>query len=672
MSKNKLQQAEKELEEIIHGAEEKVEEVVHDVVEKIKKPFHKKPHFWIIAVFVIVLIVIGLIYSTVWVPIKNSISLARQTQEQFEKVQNDLLIADFDSAKNNIQDAQKMLEKLEKNVNKIDSPLMLGYLKRQYGAVEGIILATQEFSDGLYLLTELAQDVLDNIETQDGNLTITQQQRKIILDKFSKKTPELNGAKAQIDLSLLALNNINIGELNSVLANYVISVRTKLGLLRGFLDKSVDLSQTLPSLLGLEEEKTYLFLLQNYNELRPTGGFIGTVGIVKIKNGEITSFRTNNIYDYDKYAHKFLKINPPAPIQKYLNVDGWYMRDSNWSPDFVESAKQIEYFFHKEVGLSRGNLRDYKIDGVIAITPKIIEDFLAIAGAIEVDSFVFNKDNFVDRLQYLVEVGYKDQNVEYFQRKNIIGTLAEKLIDRTENLNISGWVDLVKSLFENLNSKHILVYSKDPAVQNLVDAQNWSNKFHPTRDDFLSVIDANLAALKSNSCVTRDIKYITASVEGEMKSKVDITYKNNCTFTWKSTRYRTYTRAYVPLGSVLTKTEGAMEIDRSNKTGQTDVTEELGRTVFGAFISIEPGEEGTLSFEYKLPKSFSDYLYEGGEYRLTVQKQPGTSEENLLLNLNFANEIHSTFPAEPRQYWGDKQYKLSTDLEIDREVKIGF
>ena len=95
-------------------------------------------------------------------------------------------------------------------------------------------------------------------------------------------------------------------------------------------------------------------------------------------------------------------------------------------------------------------MRNYKIDGLIAMTPKIAEEFLGIVGAIEIDSFVFNKDNFVEQLQYLVEVGYEEQNVEYWQRKNIIGNLGQRMIARTENLNLPGWVELVKLIFNNL------------------------------------------------------------------------------------------------------------------------------------------------------------------------------------------------------------------------------
>lgn len=662
-----------EISKDIEKAEDVVEHLMEEAKEKITKPWHKKVHVWIFIVFFIVIIILGGIYYSVYTPIKKTITLAQQTQVAFQKVESDLYAADFETAKKDIYVAKEMLEKLDANVKHIDSPLMMGYLRTQYLAVEDIVDATQEFSDGLYLLVDLTQDVLSNIEVENNNLVISAAKRKQVLEKFSQKTPELNGAKAQIDLSLIALDNISVNKLNPQLGEYVLELRERLEILRGFLDKSVDLSQSLPYLLGLDRERTYLFLLQNNGELRPTGGFIGTIGILRIKNGEITFFETENVYDYDKYAHEVAKIAPPEVLKKYLNIDGWYLRDSNWSPDFVESAQDVEYFFHREANLSSA-LQDYSLDGVMAITPELITDFLNIVGAVEINSFVFNSENFVDRLQYLVEVGYEDQGVPYWQRKNIIAELSKQLINRTEQINMNGWLEIVKMMVNNLNEKQILLSVKSPNVQLLLDNQNWSGRIVQADKDYLGVFDANLASLKSNSCVDRNLNYTLwpDKETGKMVAHLKIDYKNNCSFTWKSTRYRTYTRVYVPQGSKLVKSSGVMEIDRSTQQGKVDIYDEFGKTVFGGFISIEPGKNGSLEFEYELPENLAEKLFEKDEYSLYIQKQAGTSNEKISLNLNFPNKITTTYPSEIRSGWGDSNYKYTLDLNEDQEVKVGF
>ncbi|PIP29610.1 hypothetical protein COX27_00475 [Candidatus Kuenenbacteria bacterium CG23_combo_of_CG06-09_8_20_14_all_36_9] len=658
-----------ELKKIEKEAELGLEEIVG-----LKKPFYKKAIFWLLTIFLIVLIVLGIGYFSYWQPLKNTFVLAGQTQSYFEKAQTDLLAANFSEAKKDIETAQKLLENLEKNVNKLDSPLMIGYLHNQYESIKIIIDSIQEFSSGLYLVANLSHDVLTSVkqDLNNKNTTLSQQKRLEILSRLAQANPSLNGAKAQINLSLLTLDQIDQEKLNSQLKKYYLTLKAKLIFLQGFLEQATGLSEVLPKVLGLGQEKTYLFLLQNSNELRPTGGFIGTVGILKLKNGQIISFNTNDVYDYDRFAiNKKMAVIAPEPLKKYLNISSWYLRDSNWSADFPLAAKKIEWFYHEEAGLSDGALENIRIDGIIAITPKMVEDVLNALGAVEVDSFIFNKDNFVSQLQYLVEVGFQAQKVPFFQRKNIIGRLSQELISRLDKLNFEGWLAIFKSLFNNLNQKNILIYSKDANLQNLTTEQNWSGAINNTPDDFLMVVDANLAALKSNQCVERQIKYSLLPVEDKIKARVDINYKNNCSFTWQTTRYRTYTRIYVPLGSKWLKTEGSMDTDRSPKKGFTDLSEENNKTIFGTFIAIEPGKTGTLSFEYNLPDYLIKKISASSFYHLYLQKQPGTKNDKIFLDLQFDQKIKKSLPENSTLLNADR-YQLTTNLETDREIKLEF
>jgi hypothetical protein len=115
-----------------------------------------------------------------------------------------------------------------------------------------------------------------------------------------------------------------------------------------------------------------------------------------------------------------------------------------------------------------------------------------------------------------------------------------------------------------------------------------------------------------------------------------------------------------------------MELDLPTKAGKVDAYDELNKTVFGAFISIEPGKKGSLEFEYELPEDLALNLFNKGEYNLYLQKQAGTMADKIQINLNFPNKITTTYPSEERSGWGDSKYILSTNLAEDRKVKIGF
>jgi len=202
------------------------------------------------------------------------------------------------------------------------------------------------------------------------------------------------------------------------------------------------------------------------------------------------------------------------------------------------------------------------------------------------------------------------------------------------------------SLHENLQNKDIIFYFPTDQYQQLALRNNWSGELRSSSADYLMVVDSNMAAYKSNQYVNRSIDYeVQKKVIGNDQfyylATVKIKYQHQGSFSWDSTRYRTYTRIYVPQGAILNYWSGAMENDRSTKPGAIDVGQEFGKTYFGAFISIEPGQSGELVFSYRLPAYYSPY-------HLLYQKQPG-SKDNLRIRINQEN-------------WQD--YSVNTDLVI--------
>ena len=91
-----------------------------------------------------------------------------------------------------------------------------------------------------------------------------------------------------------------------------------------------------PRLAGFDGPKRYLVLLQNSNELRPTGGFIGSIGKLLFDEGKMRDFTIQDVYAVDGQLKGH--IDPPGPIRDLLNQEHWYLRDSNWDPDFTQSG----------------------------------------------------------------------------------------------------------------------------------------------------------------------------------------------------------------------------------------------------------------------------------------------------------------------------------------------
>ncbi len=106
--------------------------------------------------------------------------------------------------------------------------------------------------------------------------------------------------------------------------------------------------------------------------------------------------------------------------------------------------------------------------------------------------------------------------------------------------------------------------------------------------------------------------------------------------------------------------------------GPVDITKELGKTVFGAFWSIEPRQTSTLRFTYALPPSILTNSRADGSYHLDWPKQAGADTTTLTLNLLFGTTVLSATPPEDKKSWGDARYEYETDSLQDRNFNIEF
>jgi len=408
-----------------------------------------------------------------------------------------------------------------------------------------------------------------------------------------------------------------------------------------------------PALLGYKRPVTYLVLFLNNTEIRPGGGFIGSYALVKADKGKLEILETRGSENLDWEAPSDFKVPPPEPLKLYIKQDKWYFRDSNWSPDFPVSAKTSQRFYRFEGGRDGS-----KLDGIIGVTPTVIEKLIEITGPLEVGGKKFDSATFTENLEYHVEYGFKDAGEDVAERKAIIGDLAKTLFKKITSLPPWKWQNFL-SLFLNLTKeKQIMIYSNDEEIQKIILRSGWAGEVKKTDGDFLMVVDANLASLKTDIAVEKNIDYKIISEGDKLKARVTLTYEHRGSFDWRTTRYRTYTRIYAPIGSKLIMSNGF--IDAAKKPSEADVELDLGYAVFGGFFSIEPKEKKSVVLEYYLPERIKS-LVDNGLYTLFVQKQLGTFGARLTVDADFGKTDGDGKPI---------IYKKDTDLKIDREFKF--
>ncbi len=412
----------------------------------------------------------------------------------------------------------------------------------------------------------------------------------------------------------------------------------------------------LPELTGLPfGSRDYLFVFQNNHEIRPAGGFIAAYGIAHFKNGMLTKLDVSDVYgDIDKHAY----IEPPYPMRKMLE-DEWYkgytFRDANFNPDFPSTALELVRMLH----ITKPQQR---IDGVIAVNYSFLEDLLGATGPIEVNGKMFSQISLFETLEDEVH-DIDTHDIEQLKnRKSILKPFADALIKKiaTSPFKLRKIADTVA---HSLATKEIQLYFMDSTLEKMVEEQNWGGNWPDTiKSDFLAINEANLAGLKTDRYIQRQINYsvnLNENGDGGFDAIADVRirfYNYGVENSPISGTYSGYVRTFVPRGAKLL----AISEDYKN-----DIHEEDQGIfhIFGNIVRLKPGEETELHYRYSLPAKFEK------NYNLYIPKQSGTSEDYYTVTVQAPqgfSVISNQF--RPKENLGVFQQEISSDVDLNLQI----
>lgn len=410
-----------------------------------------------------------------------------------------------------------------------------------------------------------------------------------------------------------------------------------------------DALELLPEILGIQTPKKYLFIFQNNNELRPTGGFAGSFAVMEINQGQIKKWEIPGGGTYDLQGSAVSRLVAPQPL--WLLNPRFEFQDLNWFPDFPTSAKKILTFYEQAGGQT--------VDGTMAVTASFVEDLLKIIGPITVTSFnkTITDDNFIIETQKAVELEYnKKQN----RPKQFLGALFPAIVDRLQNASDKELSQIIGLLLKSFSQKDIQLYLADPSIETKIQAINWGGHLKETPGDYLMLVSANLGGNKTDGVIKQEIaKEIFFTSEGQMINRVKITrtHAGQEGDIWTGKGNTSFLRLYVPKGSKLLYTDGfeapsdylfkkptldlkpdpdvrAAEMTMEKTSDGTLIMEEADKTVFANWSKIKPGETKEIILTYSLPDNLK--ITKPGLYSLLVQKQAGRNDDIFKLSIQGA------------------------------------
>jgi UDP-glucuronate decarboxylase len=498
----------------------------------------------------------------------------------------------------------------------------------------------QNILDSLVYFSEGVNSVGKTLPAVDQLMEVLRPDTQAFYDQNLVDQIQLEISKAQrsIGLADAEIVSVNPQKINAKFLPKFEQYRKLLTDLQYSLSLASSLASSIPDVMGSKEEKNYIVWFQNSNEVRPTGGFIGSYGKIKIDKGKLSEVVIDDIYNPDGQIDlRNIAGSPPKPIIDFLAEKRKFLRNSNWDPDFTKSATEFDDLYFKVTG--------NKIDGYIAVDLSFVKSILKVTGPIFLAAYneEINADNLYERTQFHSDFNYENGSD---QKRSFLTILGSKLLEKLFTLPKDKFPTLLSEIGNSLEQKHFLVYFMNSQFNAFLKDKGWDGSLVQTQKDYLYVVNSNLGGTKANYYVKNKMQYEILSMtrDGLLRANLYLDYDHTGKdLAWPGGPYKDYVRVLTQNGTKLT---GA-KIIRDGKT-EEDIFKNIVIAKEGLYNSFEtgftlnPNEKIRIIISYDLPPELS-LTKKSGDYNLLWQKQPGTEGDqySFLFNPPFGMLVQS-------------------------------
>lgn len=342
-----------------------------------------------------------------------------------------------------------------------------------------------------------------------------------------------------------------------------------LGRVHAAREMARDASQGLEPLLGFDGQRTYVVLGQNEQEIRATGGYPGTMGLITVKDGRLVSSDYRSTLEFDPPQPS--PRAAPMPLQHFMAAGAWYVRDANWDADFPTSAQRVLAFMKEDQGI--------EADGVVAVNTPMIQLLLRATGPLTIEGIAepLTADNFLAQTEEeIFESGFDSVK----RKQQVLQPVLRELIARVQDAGADRVPPLIAAFAKGARGRDLQVYARDERSAALVTRLHVDGALKPQPGrDFLAVVDSNVSWNKIQIAISREITYL-ARTDGRVDVLVRWTNERSKFGGTRYTRlgqggelwdpkarrltpapgsFGNYVRFYVPPGARFERIEGLTE-----------------------------------------------------------------------------------------------------------------
>ncbi len=291
--------------------------------------------------------------------------------------------------------------------------------------------------------------------------------------------------------------------------------------------------------LGGNGPSSWLFLSQNPDEVRPTGGFIGTYGVIQASDGHVSLGPISPIEDWNSTNPDAVVPLASSPTVLQVADSVQNLSDVNAGPDWSTDAKLALRLWQEGGGAP--------VNGVVSMTPEFLAQLLGVLGPVPLPSYgkVLTSTTLVPDLE-----SYAPFSTTTSLEADTFGAAASQVVlHALLSAPASEWSQLVQAVITGFESGEAMAYSTDPSVEGPLQDYGWNNAMPSSSGDFFA--DSEFEFIEENGSALHRVFDHTVVVHpnGSATATTTMTIEDTAPPSPVNTGSYGYIVAYGPVGA---------------------------------------------------------------------------------------------------------------------------
>jgi Protein of unknown function (DUF4012) len=444
---------------------------------------------------------------------------------------------------------------------------------------------------------------------------------RLSLEAIGRLQPLLADASKAISSLVTTLKNDRSGWLLPGIWKGLTKALTRAEQAEGAVATISKMARLAPQLLGASEPRQYLVLLVNNAEVRPSGGIVSGIGLVRVSQGRV---RLGAFHYYTDFVQKpYVRVPAPPDFRRRygrFQADTTHWVNTTMSPDTEEVAAVAARLYKRTAGIST--------DGAIVADPRGIASLLPPGIHVGVPG-TDTKLAPGGIARYIYSTAYAQLGANTPARHGALIDLGRSAFRKLLSVADFGSKAEIKKAATAVGGGHLRVISFRPDEEQVLRGAGVTGALRSTTRDQVFVTDTNFNGTKLDYWTRKTVSHACdLRADALTPCETTVTVRNAVpqglsSYVAGDRPYgllRNLVEVYIPTGAVLQRVlldHQSVEFSKQREDGLISI---------GVPVAVPPGQESHIQVNYALPPS-----HEG--YSLQISPQPLAHDPHFLLTL---------------------------------------